>query len=371
MQPIYFDNNSTTSLVPKVLAAMNDVYQLPLNASATHELGRKASALVEEARQNLKNLLNAQNYEVIFTSSGTEATNLTFFGGKFSTIFICKIEHASVYNCRPAGVKIIEIDALPSGLINIADLEKKLAEITDNNFLVSIMLANNETGAIQPVEQIAKLVHQKGGLIHSDIVQGAGKIEVDLEKLNVDFASVSAHKLNGPAGVGALLLRKGLDVQPIIFGGGQEKFKRAGTINVAGNAGFGVACVLAKEKILQYKSVEKLRNYLESELKKIAKDDVMIFSNDVARLPNTSYISLKGADSQTQIINFDLNGICVSAGPACSSGTIKESRILKAMKISPEFSQGAIRVSLSPENTKEEVEKFIKIWIEFYQRTKK
>jgi len=365
---IYFDHNSTTKLAAEALAKMNEVYASPFNASANHQLGRQANKIIEAARSELKNLLNAQNYEVIFTGSSTEATNMVLFGTDAEKILFSAIEHSSVYNCRPDNKKIIEIEALENGLIDVADLETK---ISDGNFLTSAMLANNETGAIQPIEQIAKLTHQKGGLIHCDIVQAVGKIPVDLEKLNVDFASISAHKINGPQGVGALLIRKGLDVKPLIFGGKQEKSKRAGTINVAGIAGFGEACKLAAKKISEYENVKKLRDFLEAEIQKIAGDDAKIFATQVERLPNTSYIAIRNADAQTQLINFDLNGIYISAGPACSSGTLTESRILKAMKVEPAFSTSAIRVSLSPENTKDEIEKFVKVWGEFFNRTRK
>ncbi len=371
MKTIYFDHNATTKVAPSVLAKMNEVYGFPINSSANHSLGRKGAKIVEEARQHLKDFLNAENYEVTFTGSGTEASNLVLFGSKVNTIFFSEIEHASVYNSRPSHSKVVEIKALQNGLIDIADLEKKLETITDKNFLVSIMLSNNETGAIQPVEQIAKLVHQKGGLIHSDIVQGVGKISVDLEKLNVDFASISAHKINGPQGVGALLRRKGLDIEPIIFGGSQEGYKRAGTLNTAGIVGFGEACKLSASKLEAYKEIKTLRDFIDSEITKIAGDDVMIFSSSVERLPNTSFISFKNSLTQTQLINFDLNGICVSGGATCSSGSLKASRVLKAMQIDPIFSQGAVRVSLGNDSTKEEAEKFITVWKEFYQKTQK
>ncbi len=369
MSVIYFDHNSTTKLAPEALAKMNAAYQLPLNNSSTHQLGRQASKLVEDARNEVKNLVGAQNYEVIFTGSSTEATNMLIRGADAKKILFCEIEHASVYGCRPEDKEIVEIKALENGLIDLVDLKNKLEKISDSHFLVSTMLANNETGAIQPIAEIAKLVHQKGGLFHCDIVQAVGKIEIDLEKLNVDFASISAHKINGPQGVGALLVRKGLDVKPLIFGGKQEKSKRAGTTNIAGIAGFGEACKLAAKKIDSYQNVQKLRDFLESEIQKIAGDNARIFATQVVRLPNTSYIATKNADAQTQLINFDLNGICVSAGPACSSGTLTESRILKAMGIAPAFSTSAIRVSLGTDNTQDEVQKFIKVWGEFYERS--
>lgn len=366
---IFLDYNSTTQVTPEVLTAMVEAYRLPLNNSSNHQLGRQAKKMVEAAREELKKLLNAQNYEVIFTSSSTEATNTVLFGSDVRKIIFSTIEHASVFSCRPKNKEIIEVNALENGLIDLVDLEKKLP--ADGNFLVSAMLANNETGAIQQIEEISKLTHQKGGLFHCDLVQAVGKIHIDLEALNADFASVSSHKFHGPQGVGALLMRKGLDIKPLIHGSKQEKSKRAGTMNVAGIVGFGEACKIAAKKISAYENVKKLRDDLEEKIKKIGGDDVMIFSTSVSRLPNTSYIATRNCDAQTQIINFDLNGICVSAGPACSSGTMTESRILKAMGIAPEFSTAAIRVSIVPETTSDELEKFIATWKNFYEKTKK
>lgn len=368
MQVIYFDCNSTTKIAAEVLAKMNEIYALPFNASATHQMGRKAHGFIEEARGKVKKALGGENYEVIFTSGSSEANNTVLFGVDVSRILLCPIEHASVYNCRPKNKEVIELTALANGLVDIKDLEKKLEKIADKNFLVSVGLVNNESGAIQQVKEIARLVHQKGGLIHSDIVQGVGKIKVDLEDLNVDFASVSSHKIKGPQGVGALLMRKGLDVEPLIFGAKQEKSKRAGTYNVAGIVGFGVACDLIN--IEEYAKIAELRDYLEKLLKEIAGDDVRFFADGVARVANTSYIGLRGCDNQTQLINFDLNGICVSAGAACSSGTINESRVLKAMGVEKEFLNSAIRVSLGVENNRSEVERFVEVWGEFYGRNR-
>jgi cysteine desulfurase len=365
---IYFDNNSTTKIAKEVLAKMNEVYQFPLNSSASHQLGRQGNVILEEARNSLKDLFNAQTYEVIFTGCSTEANNMVIAGCDADKILFCGIEHASIYSCRPQNKEIIEVAALKNGQIDLADLDQKLKEITGKKFLLCLMFANNETGAIQPIKEAAKLVHQNGGLIHCDLVQGTAKLEVNLEDLNVDFASLSAHKINGPQGVGALLMRKSLDIQPLLVGGKQEKSKRAGTTNLAGISGLGVACKLAKKHISDYQNVQKLRDFLESEITKIAGDNVKFISSEIERLPNTSYISLKNFDSQVQLINFDLNGICVSAGATCSSGTTSQSRVLKAMNIEPEFLSGAIRVSLGLENTKEEVEQFIKIWDDFYRK---
>ncbi len=370
-QIIYFDYNSTTALASEVLARMNEVYLLPLNSSATHQLGRKGYKMVEDARIEVKKLLNAQNYDLIFTGSSTEATNMVLCGSDAEVILFSETEHSSVYNCRPEGKKIVELKVLENGLVDLDYLEKKLEEIQTKNFLVSVMLANNESGAIQPVEKIAKLVHQKGGLFHCDIVQAVGKIDVDLEKINADFSSISAHKIAGPQGVGALLVRKGLDVKPLIHGGKQERSKRAGTTNVAGIVGFGEACKLAKARVKDYDGkVRELRDFLESEMKRIAGENVKFFCSEIDRLPNTSYVATKGCDHQTLLINFDLNGICVSAGAACSSGTTATSRVLKAMNAPAEFAASTIRISLCPSNTRKEVEKFIQVWSEFYNRNK-
>lgn len=365
---IFLDHNSTTKINEAVIRKINDAFQLPLNTSSNHALGRKANSLVEEARNNLRQLLNAQNYEVIFTSSSTEATNTVFFGTEVQEILFSKIEHSSVFNCRPARKKITEIDCLKNGLIDIEDLKTKIP--SHCNFLVSAMHANNETGAIQPVKEIAKIIHQNSGLFHCDIVQSAGKIKVDLEEINADFASISAHKIQGPQGVGALLIRKSLEISPLILGSKQEKSKRAGTLNVAGISGFGEACRLAKLNLDEFQRVSELRNYLEKSLIEIAGKNIKIFAKDISRLANTSLISLKNISSQTQLINFDLNGICVSAGSACSSGAISESRILKAMNTEPEFLNSAIRVSLSAQTTRDEIESFISVWKKFYELQK-
>lgn len=365
---VFFDYNSTSKPHNLVIERIVETYQNPFNSSAIHQLGRKANFLIEEARNEIRKLLNAKNYEIIFTSSATEATNTVFFGTDVQEIFFSAIEHASVYNCRPSDKKITEIAATKNGLIFIDDLQSKIPSC--QNFLLSLMHANNETGAIQPVELAAKLVHQKGGLFHCDIVQTIGKIEVDLELINADFVSISAHKIQGPQGVGALLIRKGLDLKPLILGSKQEKGKRAGTQNVAGIVGFAEACKLAPSHITDFKKIAVLRDYLEDSIKKIAGDEVEIFSKNVVRLPNTSLISIKNSDAQTQIINFDLNRICISAGAACSSGTLNESRILKAMNVDAEFLNGAIRVSLAPDSTKEEVDRFLAVWQQFFNKIK-
>ncbi len=370
MEIINFDNNATTKVSQAVLNKMIEVYGFSYNPSSTHTLGRRAAMIVECARQDISDVLNAANYEIFFTSGGTEANNMALFGDNYDKIFYTKIEHSSIYNTRPKNCEIIEFGVDSNGVVDLADLEKKLENCKGKNFLVSIMLANSETGAIQPLVEAAKLVHQKGGLIHSDMVQAFGKIKVDLEELNVDFATISSHKINGPQGAGAILVRRGLDIQPIIFGGGQERGKRNGTVNVAGVAGFGEASCHVNEKIAKMEEVRAIRDFIESEVKKIAGENLVIFSQNVARSPNTSFMAIKNSNSQTALIHFDLNKIMVSAGSACSSGSVKPSRVLECMQVAPEF-LNAVRVSLCPENTRAEAEKFIAVFKEFYDKVKK
>jgi cysteine desulfurase len=371
MTKVFFDHNSTTKLAPQVLEKMTSLYQLNLNSSSIYYYGRLANKFVEEARQSIKNLLDADNYRVIFLSGGTEANNLAILGGSnlnFTKILYSPAEHDSVFKVRPSASDIIIVKVNKQGVIDLEDLEEKLDTIKDSNFLVSVMIANNETGAIQPLKEAARLVHQKGGLIHSDIVQGVGKIKIDLEDLNIDFASISAHKIQAPQGIGALLVRKNLDIRPMIFGGGQESGFRSGTLNVAAIAGLGVACNLAKDNIERFAEIAKLRDYLEAKLLEIAGLDVQIFSSKTQRLPNTSYFATKGLDKQMQLIHFDLNNFMVSTGSACSSGSIKSSRILEAMNIEAEFLNSAIRVSLGLDNNEAEIDEFIKTWLKLYNK---
>ena len=365
---INFDQNATTKLAPEALQRMIETYADSGNASSVHSLGRKAAMLIEGAREDLRAALKAQNYEIFFTSGGTEANNMVLFSDDFAQIFRSTIEHGSVYNLKPRGAEIIDLASDINGVIDLQDLREKLAKNSSKNFLVSLMLANNETGAIQLVKEAAQIVHQNGGLIHSDLVQAFGKIAIDLEDLNVDFATVSSHKINGPQGAGAVLVRKGIDIRPLIFGGGQEKGKRAGTPNTAAITGFGAAIKLLPQRLAKLQEIVQIRDFIESEIKKIAKNNVQIFSQNVARVPNTSFIAIRGGDAQTQLIHFDLNQIMVSSGTACSSGTVAGSRVLNAMGVEKDF-LGAIRIGLGIDNTMSEAEKFVELWQGFYLRS--
>lgn len=364
---IFFDHNATTTISPLALEKMREVFALPLNSSSVHSLGRLANKYADEARVSIKQLLNAHNYEVIFTSGATEGNNMVLNGFGGGEIFASPLEHSSI-SAFPHK-KISEILLLENGEIDLKNLAEKLDG--KQNSLVCLTLANNETGAIQPVVDAAKIAHQNHAFFHCDLTQGVGKISIDLEEINADFATLSGHKFGAAQGIGAVLIRKNLDLKPLIFGGGQEKSRRAGTLNIAGIASLEAACKNAQQRIAEMQKVENLRNFLEEKLDGIAKNNLMIFARKTARLPNTSYFAARNCDAQTQLINFDLNKICVSSGSACSSGTVGLSKILQAMKIEKEFLSGAIRVSLAPENTIDEIEKFIEIFQNFYQKNNK
>jgi cysteine desulfurase len=232
------------------------------------------------------------------------------------------------------------------------------------------MAANNETGAIQPVADVASMVHEAGGFLHSDAVQAAGKVPFDLASSGADMISLSAHKLGGPKGVGALVLREGVAVEPLIKGGGQERRRRAGTENVSGIVGFGVAAELASAVLSKTAEIGKLRDELEARAVSIA-PDMVVFSASVARLPNTSAMAVPGTKAETLLIGLDLAGVAVSSGSACSSGKVEASHVLKAMGIAPELAQAALRVSLGPDTTKAEIDRFIAIWGEMITRLKR
>jgi cysteine desulfurase len=367
---IFFDNNSTTQVDQEVINEMVEIMQLPLNSSSIHSHGRFALRKLNNARNQIKKLLNANdNYNVIFTSGATESNNLALLGGKKLPIITTKMEHPAIYNVAKK-LEHYFVRGKKSGLIDLEDLKQKISDLKGREFICSIMLANNETGAIYPIKEIAKITHQNGGIFHSDLTQAVGKINIDLEDLNIDMASLSAHKLNGPQGSGALLIRNQINIDQILYGSGQENGKRPGTNNIAGAVGFGKACEISKHKIIKYKELQKLRDYFEDSLKKIAGDDVVFFCNNITRTPNTSYVAMKNVDNQTQLIDFDLNGFSIAIGSACSSGSSKPSSTLLEIGIDQSLAKNAIRVSFGLKNTKEEIDKFIKIWQNLYQKTK-
>ena len=370
----YLDWNATAPLRPEARDAMLAAADVVGNPSSVHAQGRAARRLIEHARAQVAALVGAQPSDVVFTSGGTEANMLALTpaieaGAQKAPrdrLLVSAIEHPSVRTGGrfAPGSSVEEIQVTDSGVLEIASLERRLAELasTGSRPLVSIMLANNETGIIQPVVQAAEMIHAAGGLLHVDAVQGPGRITCDFNALKADLLTLSAHKLGGPKGVGALIKRADLHIEPQIKGGGQERSQRAGTENVAGIAGFGAAAeavmaALPAESAL----MAAMRDLLEAGLRRIHPKAV-IFGSEVARLPNTTLFSAPGMKAETAVIAFDLEGVAVSSGAACSSGKVAPSHVLEAMEVAPELARGAIRVSLGYSTTESEVSAFLRAW---------
>lgn len=361
---IYLDNNATTPINQSVRNAMGEVSAEPLNASSVHALGRKASGLLEVAREEVRILANAGNARIVFTGSGTESNNMALRGLKKYKVLVSSIEHASVLKL---GVQDGVIPVSESGIVDIAGLERLLKQYAGKKMLVSVMLANNETGIIQPLKQIAEIVHSHGGLVHTDAAQCIGKMNVDMADLGVDMITISAHKFGGPQGAAALIIGKHVPIQSLILGGAQEQGYRAGTENIVAIHGLGMAANEVRKSIGEMKIIADLRNKIENKIKKIA-PDAIIFGQNTERLANTSMIVMPNVTSQTQVMHFDMEGIAVSSGSACSSGKVETSHVLLAMGVDPELAKCAIRVSLGINNTAKDAEEFINAWKLLYSR---
>ncbi len=365
---IYLDHNSTTELLEDAKNAMVLALAKPFNPSAIHGLGREGKKIIEQARRQIASLSGIinhfRNYYITFTASGTEANNLIISNFNNGEVFVSAIEHASILaHVKFANnIQIISVDE--NGIVNLEELKKKLSSSSAEKKLVSIIFANNETGVIQDIKQIAKVAHDHGALIHSDCVQAFGKIPVNLAELDIDFATISAHKIGGPVGTGALIRKAKYHLLPLIIGGGQEMGLRSGTENVAAIAGFGVAAEIAsKELESRYKHLKELRDYLEKELVKNF-SQIKIVNQQSERLPNTSLIINLGKKAETQIIALDLKNIAISSGAACSSGKIGSSKTLEAMGFNEEERDSAIRISLGYTTTQQDIDKFLKIYRE-------
>lgn len=344
---------------------MVDALDLVGNPSSVHGEGREARAAIEAARGKLARLVGASAGEIVFTSGGSEA-NAMSLGAVDGPRFISAIEHPSVLSAEDA----VLIPVTSEGIVDVA----ALAELIESHhldgkapFLVSVMTANNETGAIQPVAEIAALVHEAGGLLHTDAVQSAGKLSLRFDETGADLMSLSAHKIGGPKGIGALVVREGLKVKPLIRGGAQETRRRAGTENVAGIAGFGAAAEAAAAELAEEDRIGALKAILEQEAM-AAIPDAVVIAGAVDRLPNTVCIAVPGAKAETLVIGLDLAGVAVSAGSACSSGKVENSHVLTAMGLDPEVAEGAIRVSLGWESEEIDVEKFLGAWTALVKR---
>ena len=370
-QRVYLDWNATGRLRPEARQALQDALALAGNPSSVHAEGRAARRLIEGAREQVAALVAARPADVFFTSGGTEA-NILALSPAIETLtekrprgplLISAIEHSSVRSGgRFSRQAVTEIAVDGEGRVDFAALAEAVSGTTRP--LVSLMLANNETGVVQPVAQAAAIVHAAGGLLHVDAVQAAGRIPCEIGVLGADLITLSAHKIGGPKGVGALI-RLSEDIHladPLVRGGGQERGTRAGTENVAGIAGFGAAAAAAsREHAEEATHMLALRNLIEDGLRAVAPQTV-IFGAGAERLPNTTLFSLEGMKAETAVIAFDLEGVALSSGAACSSGKVQPSHVLAAMGVSPLLLRGAVRVSLGWETTEADVAQFLRAW---------
>lgn len=358
MEPVYLDHNATTPMRAAAVAAVAAASAQCGNASSVHAWGRRARAVVEDAREAVAALVGAKPEWVVFTGGGTEANNLAIRGANATTVAASAVEHPSVLTAC-AGISEIPVDG---------DCVVRLDAIPEAG-LVSVMLANNETGVIQPVARIAEIARSRGAIVHCDAVQAAGRTAIDMEALGVGLMSLSAHKLGGPQGVGALVVRGGVRLDAILRGGGQERGLRAGTENIAGLAGFGAAAAEALSDLPKMQTLAALRDKLEADIREIA-PEIRAFGSAAARLANTSCIAMPTVSAESQLMVFDLAGVMVSSGSACSSGKVARSHVLAAMGIAEEVAETAIRISLGWTTREADIDRFVTVWQTLYRRTR-
>jgi cysteine desulfurase len=361
---IYLDNSATTQVDERVLEAMISCYRETYgNASSVHLFGQEARAKVEESRRSIAELLGADSREIIFTSGGTESDNAALWGVFRSGyrpgnhIITTRIEHPAILaTCKAMESAGAEVTIVPVSASGRVDPEAIAAAIRESTLLISVMHANNETGVVQPIEEISRLAKERGILFHTDAVQSVGKMPVNVRDLGVDLLSLSGHKIHGPKGVGVLFLRKGTKFAPFMTGGSHERKRRAGTENVPAIAGLGVAAILAGERLPSMKSrVAVMRDRLESlALERIPRGKL---NGQAPRLPNIINVSFEGMEGEAAVIALDLEGVAVSTGSACSSGALDPSHVLTAMGLRPEVVQSSLRFSLSHFTKEEEIDR--------------
>ena len=372
MERIYFDHNATTQVHPMVLEAMRPYLQERYgNPSSLHWWGQEARRAMDKAREEVADLINASPDEIVFTSGGTEADNQAligiadYFGAPYNRIITSSIEHQAVLStCRHLEVKGFRVDYLPvnrEGRIDLQQLEERL---DDEVILISIMFGNNEVGTVQPIAEAATIARSKGILFHTDAVQAGGKIPIEVHALGVDLLSLSGHKINGPKGSGALFVSHGMQAPVLLRGGHHERRRRAGTENVPAIVGFGEACRLAKENLVENsRTTTLLRDCMEEGIVRNV-PDVLINSTSKYRLPNTLNVSFSGVDAQLLAMNLDLMGVAVSTGSACQAESREPSYVLLAMGRDHDQASNCLRFSLGPENTAAEVDQVVAILAE-------
>lgn len=360
----YLDYNASAPLRPEAEAAVTRVLRQPGNASSVHGCGRAVRRAVEDAREAVAALVNAAPAEVVFTGGGTEANNTVLTGSGARRRYVSAGEHDSVRHAAPDAA-LIPLDR--DGIVDAAWLATALAR-DEAPALVSVMLANNETGVVQPLDEVVEIARRHGALVHCDAVQAAGKIPTDCAALGVDFLTLSAHKLGGPQGVGALIVRGDAPVAPLLRGGGQERRRRAGTENAAGIAGFGAAARAARDDHTgPMLRIAAWRDALEAHVRAIAPEAVVL-GEAAPRLPNTSCIAVPGLAAESQVMALDLEGVAIGAGSACSSGKVEPSHVLQAMGCSADVARAAIRVSLGWASEAADVDRFVTAWETLYRR---
>ena len=379
MRRVYLDNNATTPIAPEVLEAMLPFYRDNFgNPSSIHAFGREVKVAIDEAREQVAALLGAAAEEIVFTSSGTEADNLAIKGtahalrGKGQHIITCKIEHPAVLNtCKHLEKEGFKVTCLPVDEYGMIRLEELAGAITDETILITIMHGNNEIGTIQPIEEISRIARERCIRFHTDAVQSLGKVPIIVQELGIDLLSLSAHKLHGPKGIGALYVKKGLKLQPILHGGHQERGQRSGTENVAGIVALGRACQLAAQHMAdEAKNLSGLRDGLfEGLQERIPR--VKLNGHPTKRLPTTLNCSFYGIEGESLLMNLDLAGVAVSTGSACSSGSIEPSHVLVALGLPPQLYQGSLRFSFSRYNTQDDIDYILDILPPIVERLRK
>ena len=372
----YLDHNASSPLRAEVMEAMIGALAGAGNASSVHREGRQARAVVEMAREEVAGLCGVSGPQVVFTSGGTEANVMALSPawlepGEGRRLYVSAVEHPSVLKggqFAAGDIEILPVDG--SGIVDIDSAAERFRQRGGTPFMASLMLANNETGVIQPVERFAELVHAHGGILHCDAVQGAGKLALDAAIRSADLVTLSAHKFGGPKGAGALVLandRLGF-ARPLLAGGGQERGYRAGTENIAAISGFGVAAgIAARELADAARRLAQLRNRIEADVARIAPDAVIVAQN-AERLPGTLCFAVAGMQAETLLIAFDLAGVSLSAGSACSSGKVERSHVLTAMGMAPGLASAAVRVSLGWSSAESDAEQFSAAWQGIYSK---
>ena len=370
MDRIYLDHAATTPIHPEVVKAMLPYLESRFgNPSSLHSFGLEAARGVAVAREAVAALLNARPEEIVFTGGGSEADNTALFGiaaareRKGDHLITSAIEHHAVlHSCEQLEKRGKRVTYLPvdkHGLVDPADVERA---ITDKTILVSIMHANNEIGTIEPIAEIGAICRERGVLFHTDAVQTFGHVPIDVQAMNVDLLSLSAHKLYGPKGVGALYVRKGVRITPLIFGGGHEGGRRSGTENVAGIVGLGKACELARQEMDREKAhLDLLRaRLLQGLMEKV--EDLILTGHPERRLPNSVSICVRYVEGESMLLNLDLKGIAASSGSACTSGSLEASHVLLAIGLPHEVAHGSLRLTLGRDNTPQEIERFLEVF---------